>query len=246
MVSSMAQNRIKPPISSGDNVKTTTSLFTFPSTYKFTQKFPEEERFSEVNNYFILQSPQKVIWCNESDDGYLFAIAVGQYIEKTQTILFSNDIVHSSYFDLQFENIEFKVQKKNGNILISSNNSILGYSSKSYVLQKLKTSIKPSSSLVGSIWDRGWDSTNGEKYLLKFISEFEVESQLIDGKTEIYTYILIGDKIGILLGSSPLDGAWVGDYKNGVLRLHTSGFRKYLSNPWFDLMEISNFIFQSK
>ncbi|MCH5319839.1 MAG: hypothetical protein J1E38_09060 [Paramuribaculum sp.] len=229
-----AQGRVTRPGRSngGSQGSSNTSLITFPSTFRYTQYYPDDPKCPEVTSYFIFRSANEVIWCLESDDDYLYAIAYGTYNKSSNTICFSQNKVYSSLNSFRDGDIIFTLRKIDGSLYINSDNRRVSYflgKAGNYVPLKKCDNITPSSSLARTSW-KGSYPYSEEQIMFYFQSASEV---IVDG--EPHSYILIEDKVGILSGDNPTDEAFTGVVNGDVLLLHRSGFRKNMNKTWFDL-----------
>ena len=211
---------VKPPVSKQKETSKPTpkprtqSIVSFPSTYSIS--------VGDGVEYFIFKSRSEVIWCFESVDHYLFAVAYGSYNMADQTLTFSKKKIYSSANMLRDGDVKFKLSMSGGSLCISTNNRrgvvYLGADVNEKVKLTRCGNITPSSRLAGTSWEFSSDEM---RYKVYFKSSSEV---VIDG--EPHCYVLIGDHIGILVGDNPDKEAWVGFIDGDKIYLHRSGFRR--------------------
>lgn len=211
------QGRVTPNRSSSSGKSG--SLVSFPSTYKITQTF-NDDRSPKVTFYFIFKSADEVIWCVESSDGYLFAVAYGVYNKSSQQVVFSKDRVYSSFYALNGGDIKCSLKKQNGALQMS------GLVKGRYLPLTKCADIQTSSSLSGTSWTGYYDD---EELNLFFQSDSEV---ILNGKP--HCYIQIGNKVGFLSDDNPEKEAMVGYVIGEKLMLHRSGTRINLDYPWIE------------
>lgn len=197
-----------------------------PSTYSFTKKVFGESEIKQVTSYLLFLGGNKVMWCHESHDNYLYPVGVGTYSPAAQTVVFSAANPMNKKISYYYSgDIKLSVKKTADGLKVTTDHerfaTMVGDTSVTF--KKEQAAIKPSDKLVNTSWSLTGESAGKKnEHNLYFISPTEV---ILDGEKR--AYILVGNAAGMMTGDNPLKEALALRFYPGSDKMegHRTGLR---------------------